>query len=193
MTGKNLVLEAMRNRKTERTPYVPFVGVHGASLLGESADEYLKSDELMLKGIEKAVELYQPDGLPVCFDLQIEAEILGCRLIWARENPPAVATHVLQEKKLSELPSITDKLGRIPVVMNVTRTVTKRFPDTAFYGLITGPFTLALHLMGPEIFMDMYDKPDYVKEVMRFCTDVAKRWPGTISMLVSILLPWLIQ
>ena len=43
----------------------------------------------MISGLNKAIELYKPDGIPVSFDLQLEAEILGCKLNWAKENPPA--------------------------------------------------------------------------------------------------------
>ncbi|MFQ3621398.1 MAG: hypothetical protein SNJ78_10710 [Spirochaetales bacterium] len=39
--------------------------------------------------------LYQVDGQPVMFDLQIEAEVLGCELGWAEDAPPSVASHPL--------------------------------------------------------------------------------------------------
>jgi len=40
------------------------------------------------------------------------------------------------------------------------------------YGLITGPFTLALHLMGTDIFMKMFTDEKEVHELMAFCTKV---------------------
>ena len=179
MTGKELVISAINNETTERTPYVPFVGVHAASLLGISAEEYLQSRERMIEGVTKAVELYDPDGIPVVFDLQIEAEILGCNLIWADDNPPAVSSHALKEAgDLDKLPDFDKTKGRIPTVLDVTETLRKSFPDMALYGLITGPFTLSLHLMGPEIFMAMYDDPDRVKEIMAFCTGIGKKMAG---------------
>jgi uroporphyrinogen decarboxylase len=179
MTGKELVLQAINNETTERTPYVPFVGVHAASLLGISAEDYLKSKERMIEGVTKAVELYDPDGIPVVFDLQIEAEILGCNLIWADDNPPAVSSHALKEAgDLDKLPDFDETKGRIPMVLDVTRTARENFPDVALYGLITGPFTLSLHLMGPEIFMAMYDDPDRVRQIMAFCTEVGKKMAG---------------
>jgi uroporphyrinogen-III decarboxylase len=94
MSGKELVLAAIRGKETERVPWVPFVGCHAASLLGISARELLQSAERIVEGQVKAAELYLPDGLPVTFDLQIEAEVLGCKLQWADENPPAVVDHL---------------------------------------------------------------------------------------------------
>jgi uroporphyrinogen-III decarboxylase len=95
--SKNLLFEALQGNKTSRTPWVPFVGCHGAALIGKDAESYLKSGELMAQGVLEAVRLYQPDGIPITFDLQLEAEALGCRLQWAKENPPAVFSHVLMK------------------------------------------------------------------------------------------------
>lgn len=179
MSGKERIEKAFRCKKTDRTPWVPFVGCHGAFLLGISAEEYLKSAELIIKGVKAAIERYKPDGIPVVFDLQIEAEALGCGLSWAKENPPAVTTHPLaQGKKLGDLKIPQPNTGRILIVMNAARKIKSDHPDIALYGLVTGPFTLALHLLGTQIFMDMFDDPEGVKDLMTFCTDVGKTMAG---------------
>ena len=46
---------------------------------------------------------------------------------------------------------------------------------TALYGLICGPMTLASHLRGTEIFMDMFDHPDYLNALLAYSRDVALR------------------
>jgi uroporphyrinogen decarboxylase len=46
---------------------------------------------------------------------------------------------------------------------------------TALYGLICGPFTLASHLRGNDIFMDMYDNEEYVRELLGYCMRVGKK------------------
>lgn len=174
MNGLALLKKAFNLEPVERVPWVPFVGVHGGQLINVDAEQYLKSAENMIAGLTKAIELYKPDGIPVCFDLQIEAEILGCRLNWAKENPPAVVSHPLSEGvALSSLKVPTAKDGRIPIVLETTKKLREQNPDIALYGLITGPFTLALHLLGTEIFMKLFEDPEYVMEVMDFCTKVA--------------------
>jgi len=173
MRGKQLLKQAFALKETTRTPWVPFVGVHAASLLGVTAEEYLKSTELIVKGVTKAIELYNPDGIPIVFDLQLEAECLGCGLVWANENPPAVHTHPLMESVLLEdlkIPAATE--GRIGVVMEATRQLRATNPDLALYGLITGPFTLGLHLLGTDIFLKMFMDEQYVHKLMEFCTGV---------------------
>ncbi len=175
MTGKERVIKAIRCQEVDRIPWVPFVGCHAGALINVSADDYLKSSDLMVQGLAEAVKRYKPDGLPVAFDLQIEAEALGCHLAWAKENPPAVVHHPLSNgSKLEDLIVPGPDKARVAVVLDTARRMRKAHPDIALYGLITGPFTLALHLLGTDIFMKMFDQADYVGRLMQFCTDVCK-------------------
>ncbi|MGQ8337180.1 uroporphyrinogen decarboxylase family protein [Sunxiuqinia sp. A32] len=172
MKGLKLIERALRLEEVERSPWVPFVGVHGGKLMDVDAEAYLKDSKIIVDGISKAIELYKPDGIPVAFDLQIEAEILGCKLAWSKENPPAVISHPLAngvELKSLSLPTEND--GRFPTVLEATKILRQKYPDIALYGLITGPFTLALHLLGTDIFMKLFEDPEYVGELMDFCAD----------------------
>lgn len=174
MNSKQLVLDAMINKEVERIPWVPFVGCHAASLIGVDCESYFKNADHIVNGVTKAYELYQPDGLPALFDLQVEAEAMGCKLTYAKENPPAVSSHVLEEgMKLSDLKIPTEADGRFSLVLDATRRIVNELGDKiAVYGLITGPFTLALHLKGTDIFYDMLDEPEEVEELMEFCKKV---------------------
>lgn len=175
MNGKEILLQAIRGGRTSRPAWIPFVGVHGASLLGINARDYLQSSDNLVAGLTRARELYQPDGLPIIFDLQMEAEILGCELHWAEDNPPSVMTHPLEQGSIEDLPFFSTRKGRYPLVAEAMRTLKGSVgKDTALYGLITGPFTLAMHLRGNELFLDMYEDEDAVKTLLRYCTEVGK-------------------
>ncbi len=173
MTGRELISRTFRLEKADRVPWVPFVGCHAGALIGSGAGDFLKSEKTIVSGVTEAVRRYKPDGIPVLFDLQIEAEAMGCTVAWADTNPPSVVTHLLDEKPLSQLrvPALTD--GRIGVAMSAARALRAAHPHLALYGLITGPFTLALHLRGTQIFMDMFDDAKGVKDLMSFCREVA--------------------
>ncbi len=176
MNSKQLVMDALSCKKVDRIPWVPFVGCHAAKLIDVNCEEFFKSADHMYNGVMKAYEVYSPDGLPALFDLQVEAEALGCKLQYAADNPPSVQTHILEEgTALSELKIPTENDGRFPLVLDALKRVSAQLGDKiAIYGLITGPFTLALHLKGTDIFFDMYDEPEELQDLMRFCTDVAK-------------------
>ena len=173
--GKQLLLDALLGKETTRPAWLPFVGCHGAKLIGAETSEYLQSGELIAQGIREAIRRYRPDGIPVAFDLQIEAEALGCHLQWAKDFPPTVVGHVLDRLSLSELHIPDERSGRIPEILHAIRSLKAEDYDIALYGLITGPFTLALHLKGSSIFLEMYDKPGEVRELLGFCTEVAKQ------------------
>ncbi len=174
-----LIKKAIAREPVEQIPWVPFVGVHAAKLLGITAKEYLKSTDHIVHGVSKAIELYDPDGIPVVFDLQVEAEVLGCKLHWSDDNPPAVISHPLQEgTKIEDLKVPCACKGRIPIIMDASRQLRDQHPDLALYGLITGPFTLALHLMGTDIFMKLFENPGEIHQLMKFATDVGKMMAG---------------
>lgn len=174
--SKQILFDALKGKKTERVPWVPFVGCHGGALIGKKADEYLKSGDLMVQGTKEAIKQYKPDGIPVAFDLQIEAEAMGCQLQWSKDNPPAVVDHVLSNgKALSDLKIPDENSGRVPEILKAIRRLKKETNDVALYGLVTGPFTLALHLKGTDIFMDMFDNPESVKELVHFSNEIAKK------------------
>lgn len=177
MKGKSLLLQALKNGSTPRPAWVPFVGVHGGKIIGSTAQEYLRSADLMQCGLLKACELYQPDGLPIVFDLQIEAEVLGCQLRWADETPPSVTSHPLSSgTSLADLPAFDTSKRRFPVVAEALKSIKRQIGnEVALYGLITGPFTLALHLMGTNIFLEMFNDPDQVKRVVEYCAEVGRK------------------
>lgn len=177
MTGKQILLDAIAGKETSRPAWLPFVGCHGGFLIDETATAYLSSAELLVKGLKKAKSLYRPDGLPIMFDLQVEAEILGCKLHWADEVPPAVISHPLAGgHSFTELPELDETKGRFPIIVDALKTLkTDIGDDTALYGLICGPFTLALHLLGNDIFLDMYDEEDDVIDLVMYCAEICKK------------------
>jgi MtaA/CmuA family methyltransferase len=174
MSGKELLLKALKGGETPRPAWVPFVGCHGGYLIGKTATEFLTSADLLVEGLKKAKELYRPDGLPVMFDLQVEAEILGCDLHWADDCPPAVTTHPLAAgQTIEDLPELDETKGRFPLIVDALKRLKDEFAgDTALYGLVCGPFTLALHLFGNDIFLEMYDDEEAVGKLIDYCADV---------------------
>lgn len=177
MTGKDILLTALRNELTPRPAWVPFVGVHGGHLIGVKASDYLRSADHIVQGLTKAISCYSPDGIPMLFDLQLEAEAMGCALVWADETPPSVKTHPLAGGgSLANLPPFDLSAGRLPIAFEVTRRMSEQVDGrVGIYGLLCGPFTLAMHLMGNDLFMQMYDHPDYVKAVVGYCASIGMK------------------
>ena len=176
MTGKELLLKTFRHEPTPRAPWVPFAGVHAGKLKGYSAEEVLKDGDKLLDALLEVHKLYMPDGMPVAFDLQLEAQILGCELVWADNNPPSVLTHPLEAT--DEIPAklLERSDGRIPLIMDACRKLKSAVGEsTALYGLFCGPFTLISHLRGTKLFMDMKRNPEHVNALMEYALQNAMR------------------
>jgi uroporphyrinogen decarboxylase len=178
LTPRDILLAVLRHEETSHTPWIPFAGVHAGSLLGYDAKSVLTDADKLYEALLEVNKLYLPFGLPVMFDLQLEAEILGCELVWSDNGPPFVSSHPLEDSGhvpcLCTLPRAED--GRLPVALDVMRRLKKSIGnDVALYGLVCGPFTLASHLRGTNIFMDMYDDEEYVKDLTAYCAAVCKR------------------
>lgn len=176
-TPKELLFSVLRHEDAPAVPWVPFAGVHAGKLTGKNAIEILTEEDALFHALMEVNKLYKPHGQPVMFDLQIEAEILGCELVWVEDCPPSVKTHPLADTPavpcVCTVPKAED--GRLPMVLNVMRRMKEAVGETtALYGLICGPFTLASHLRGNDIFMDMYDDEDYVAELLNYCMEVGK-------------------
>lgn len=177
--GKELIFKVMRHEEVERVPWVPFSGIHSGKLKGYTAEEVLKDGQKLYESLMEVAKLYAPDGMPIMFDLQLEAEILGCDLKWAQDNPPSVASHPLEGDNKGipckcKIP--TKESGRIPIMLDaMTKLKASVGEDIALYGLICGPFTLASHLRGTEIFMDMILDENYVRELVQYCAEVSMK------------------
>ncbi len=180
--SKGLLFDVLSHKKVSRPGWVPFAGVHAGKLCGHSPEDMLKDPQKLIEALREVHKLYQPDGMPIAFDLQIEAEILGCELKYSPDGPPQVVSHPLQGDKRIPCDCLMpdEHSGRLPVVLEATRQMKEEVgEEVALYGLVCGPFTLASHLRGTEIFIDMYDDMDYVKKLVEYC----QRFIETVSQL----------
>ncbi len=178
MKPKEILIKTLQHEPVDQVAWVPFAGVHAGKLKGYNAKEVLTDGDKLFDSLMEVYRLYKPHGQPVVFDLQLEAEALGCELKWADDCPPAVISHPLEDDMSipCDCTIPTEESGRLPMVLDVMRRMDKAVGnDVALFGLFCGPFTLALHLRGNNIFMDMYDDAKYVKDLLAFCGKIAMK------------------
>lgn len=177
LSGKQLVMKVLNHEDTNgQVPWIPFAGVHAGLLKGYTGKEILTDGDKLLESLLEVNKIYKPDGMPVVFDLQLEAEILGCELLWADNNPPSVSGHPFEAEKAipcrCKFP--TEESGRLPIVLNTMRRLKQEIGgETALYGLLCGPLTLASHLRGSKLFIDMRKDPEYVTQLFNYCAEYA--------------------
>jgi MtaA/CmuA family methyltransferase len=177
--AKQALIDAYRGKKTDIPPWVPYAGVHCAFLINEPAQKMLKDPELLAKGVVHTAKRYKADGIPLVFDLSVEANAVGCELKWWDDNVPSVKTHPCSDKTPAQagLKIPTKEDGRWPVLFEAARIAKPQLDelDCVLMGLFCGPLTLASHLAGVRIFTDVYKNPDFAAEVCKFAGEVGAR------------------
>jgi MtaA/CmuA family methyltransferase len=174
--AKQMLIDAYRGKRTVKAPWVPYAGVHCAFLINEPADKMLKDPELLAKGVVNAAKRYKADGIPLLFDLSVEANSVGCDLKWWGDNVPSVTNHPCSDKTPAQagLKLPTKDSGRWPVIFEAAKIAKPQLDelDCVMMGLFCGPLTLASHLAGVRIFTDVYKKKEFAHEVIKFAGEV---------------------
>lgn len=181
MDGRKLITKILKHEKVERVAWVPFAGAHAGKLKGYSAKTIFHDTDKILECLLAVNDYYSADGQPVFFDLQIAAEILGCSLKWHEKGPPSVDSHPLATDNWKIVPKIPEKLplkteGRLPFILHVMKEFKKSVgTETALFGLICGPLTLAAHLRGSQFFMDLIKNKDFAEQLLDYTMHVGKK------------------
>jgi uroporphyrinogen decarboxylase len=177
--AKQMLIDAYRGKKTPKPPWVPYAGVHCAFMINEPAENMLKDPELLAKGIVFTAKRYKADGIPLLFDLSVEANAVGCELKWWPDNVPSVTTHPCSKMTPAEagLKLPTKDSGRWPVIYEAARIAKPQLDelDCCLMGLFCGPLTLASHLAGVRIFTDVYKNKAFAAEVCKFAGEIGAR------------------
>jgi uroporphyrinogen decarboxylase len=171
---KEILISLFNHEESNFVPWVPFAGIHAASLKGYTATEILTEGSKLLESLLEVNRLYHPNGQPITFDLQIEAEILGCNLKWSDKSPPVVYTHPLANNLNipRKIPKETD--GRLGMILEVMRKFkTEVGHKTALFGLVTGPLTLASHLRGTDFYLDLITNKEFANRLLNYTKEVA--------------------
>ncbi|NLN69856.1 MAG: uroporphyrinogen decarboxylase [Chloroflexi bacterium] len=175
INGRHVLFGTLKGKPENRLPWVPLAGVHAGKLMGYSAREVLNDGDKLVRSLLAVYQQYSPDGMPVYFDIQVEAEILGCELVWTDDAPPSVVSH-----PLAELKSIPEKIpaseeGRLALILNVMHRIKQEIGNqVGLFGLVTGPLTLAYHLRGQQLFFDINDNPDFLQALLNYTVQVAQ-------------------
>jgi uroporphyrinogen decarboxylase len=174
--GKQLLIDVLNHIETPRPAWVPFVGIHAGKFKGYPPRDVLTDSSKLVECLLEMIQIYVPDAIPVMFDLQLEAEILGCALKWSDDSLPSVISHPLKDNSMipeDVIPTILS--GRLGVMIDATKELKKVIKgEIALYGLICGPFTLASHLRGTDLFIDFYDDETYVDQLIAYCNRFIK-------------------
>ena len=133
----------------------------------------LKDPDLLYRGMRFCVEEMGFDTFVLIADLSLEAEACGCRLRFSERDLPMVIAHPVDALTQIEDLSVPDprRDGRMPVFLETMRRVAGDY-TVLTAAVVTGPFTLAAHLRGTEIYRETITDPERTKRLVAYCSRV---------------------
>jgi uroporphyrinogen decarboxylase len=178
--------QALRCERPDRVPFLPAIYEHKGWFVGVTPSTICRDAQLLTTALLAEYERIQPDALTVGVDVyNVEAEAVGCTVTYYEgedTSVPAIASTgaAFQGSEGVVALKMPDpkKDGRMPLNLEVARTVMKIIGnEVVVRGAVSGPFSMAAHLAGPEhFFLLTMTQPPLAQELIRFSCEVIKRY-----------------
>ncbi len=165
--------------------FMPAIYEHKAWFIQETPSNISRNADLLARALLAEYEAIGPDALAVGDDVyNLEAEAVGCKVTFYEDGDTSIpgikpGNHVVHMGDNLAARPVPNPLrdGRMPVNIEAARRVVKELPGYWVRGAISGPFSLAISLVGAEdLFMACLDKPDKVREVLDYSARIIKEF-----------------
>jgi uroporphyrinogen decarboxylase len=184
-TSKDRVVAAYKRSFADSVPTYPIIASYAGVQEGYTIREYCSDAKKAVKAQLNIFEKHGHDVVLAYTDLAKEAEAAGCTVKWSDTIVPSISEHVLAEDKgkLARM-NIPDpkSAGRLPMFLELCEGLMAAKLPTAVGAVVTGPWTVAMLLRGPEaLLLDTVDDPQFVRDLMRFTADYIKRFAELVA------------
>lgn len=177
--GKDRIKAAYKREYSDRVPGYPILGCFNAKLVGITIKQFLTQPEKFAEAQIRGYEEFKPDIVVMLADLCMEAESIGVPLKFPDDSLCYVERPLLREKHTLASLQIPEPYaqGRLPYYLEACKIVAQLIKDSAVGGVISGPWTIAVHLRGIEnLIRDTFKDPPFVHELMALTSEVTKRF-----------------
>lgn len=166
--------------------FLPAIYEHKAWFIGSTPSAIARDGALLARALLAEHAAIGPDALAVGVDVyNLEAEAVGCRVTFYEGDDTSIPgispgnhlLHVGDDLGAAPLPNPL-KDGRMPVNLAAAREVRRVLGDDYWIrGAISGPFSLAISLVGAEaLFLACYDQTDWVRSVLAYAGRIIKEF-----------------
>lgn len=166
--------------------FLPAIYEHKAWFIGCTPSAISRDANLLARAVLAEHEAIGPDALVVGVDVyNLEAEAVGCKVTFYEGDDTSIPgispgnhlLHVGDDLTNAPLPNPL-KDGRMPVNLEAVRQVRRALgSDYWLRGSISGPFSLAISLVGAEaVFLSCYDNPDWVRSLLDYAGRIIKEF-----------------
>ena len=185
MPNLSQIMDTFKGKKIpDFTPVVPIYHTAAALGAGVTLKDYASNSSKMAETMLWAYNKFRFDGVQLTLGVGMEAEALGAKTEQAEKGLPTIKEHLLKDiLKLKQLkiPDIKSA-GRMPVFLEAVKIVQETIGRKAVViPTVRGPLVLAGQLRGiSDLMLDSYDNPDFMKELLDFCTELCFCYANSI-------------
>ncbi len=169
-----------------RPPFLPAVYEHKAFFIGRTPSQITRDANLLTRAVLAEYEQLEPDALTIGVDVyNVEAEAAGCKVLYYGGDDTSIpgldpnghAIRLGDDLSARPVPNPM-KDGRMPIFIESTRRVVRELGETVWVrGALTGPFSLAAGLVGPEhLFMAVIENPGFVHHLLDYAILIANEF-----------------
>ncbi len=166
--------------------FLPAIYEHKAWFIGSTPSAISRDAGLLTQALLAEFEAIGPDALAVGVDVyNIEAEAAGCPVTFyegADTSIPGIKPgdhliHVGDDLAQARVPNPL-QAGRMPVNLEAVRRVRRELGgDYWLRGAVSGPFSLAVNLVGAEaLFMACFDCPEWVQQLLAYAARIIREF-----------------
>ncbi len=178
MTSFERVVKSLQGKHTDRVAVVPEVFGVTVKTSGYSIYEYITDPRKLAESQLRARELIGHDMLFSFADLSVEAEAIGCELVYKDNAYPVVKGPFINSPDDLDRINLPDpnKTGRMPVVMEASSILREKSGDECIVAAcIMGPLSIAGQILGIEgLLYRIMDEPEFIEKVLNFTEEVAR-------------------
>lgn len=186
MNSMERVAATLMRTGADRTPVYPILSGVTRKLVGATYEEWSTNADICAEAHLKAVEQFDLDCVVTLIDLSVECDAWGQKLIFHEQDAAHPDYSDLVIKEIDDYANIkkvdyrTSK--RMMMHIDVCRKLVKKsngeFPVVAF---VFGPLgVLSMLRNQQDMYMDLYDDPDAVKEAARQINETLKDYVNAL-------------
>lgn len=166
--------------------FMPAIYEHKAWFIQDTPSRVSRDVDLFERAVMAEYEQLRPDALVIGMDVyNLEAEAAGCKVTFYEGDDPSIpgiapGSHSVgpgDDLAGREVPNpLRD--GRMPINIEVARRVVRALSREVWVrGAVSGPFSLAVSLIGAEeLFLSTLDEPEFARAALAYAGRVIREF-----------------
>ncbi len=176
MNPKEKFLTTIKGENLDIPIFCPAIYDYKVNFSNIPLNLFGQTESELVDAIEKEIQFLKAEVVTCGYDIyNIEAEALGATVNREEKDffPDISKALITNLGEMDKLPVLKRTGGRMPVFINTTKELSRRFRDNVYIrGAVSGPFSLAGTIYrNDQLILDCILDPQGVYQLLDYCTD----------------------